>query len=345
MLSQRRQKKEPEIPENAAMQGDEGDEAAPEETEPQMPQFSAVYVGEEGTRRFYAIRPYDFMESVMKMDEKNLYKNMKTQARGINKLIQANTDVNFYLYIGKTMQDTKYFNEIIPNELCTAPMFDEFMESIEGAAGIGYFQIDTWEDRLAKQFKTDHHWNAAGSYDAYCDIIQMMAEKTPEIGEPVRIKEIKEYPKIKMRGSYANLSGFSNFYEEFFVHVYDFQNESTARYSMASREAEYDAGVFDNPDNILFDHYSNFYIDKRKYIYENNNGRNLMIIADSLSWWSAWLIAGNFEITYVYFPWDYQEIDYNGYIEKNNITDVLMLVYSQAGIFNVYGYCNYGQLK
>ena len=330
---------------NADIPEDSEIEIIQEEVPPPMPQFTAVYVGEETHRRFYAIRPYDFLESVLKLDEENLYKNMQHQIAGINRIIAANTDVNFYLYIGKTMQDTEYFNHIIPNEISTASMFNEFMDSIEGAAGKDYFKIDTLEDRLAKQWRTDHHWNAVGSHDVYCDIISMISKNSPEIGEPFEVKDIKEYPNIQMRGSYAALSGFQNFYEDFFVYTYDFPNQSTRRYSMRSREADYDAGVYDGNQNIFLDHYSNFYENRRRYVYNNNNGRNLMIITDSLSYWSAWLIASNFDNTYVYFPWDGQTINYNEYIEQNKITDVLMMVYSQAGIFNVYGYCRYEQLQ
>ena len=308
-------------------------------------EFTAVYIGEEANRRFYAIRPYDFLESVMKLDEKSLYDNMRGRAAEINRLIGANSDVNFYLYIGRTMQDEEYFADIIPGELCTADMFNEFMDSIEGAAGKGWFDIGTVEERLRKQWRTDHHWNAAGSYAAYCDIINMVRKNTPEIGEPIKIKEIKSYPEIKMRGSYAALSGYSRFYEEFFVYEYDLP-DSVRRYSMRSREREYAAGRYDNNGDIFLDHYVNYYrTDIRQYEYENHTGRNLLIIGDSLTYWSAWLIAANFDHTYIYFPWDGQVMDYNRYIKDNAITDVLMMVYSQAGIFNVYGYCIYEQLK
>ena len=320
----------------------------PENTEPtEAPkeQFKAVYVGEETHRRFYAIRPYDFLESVMKLDEASLYKNMKGRAEEINRLIAANTDVDFYLYIGKTMQDEEYFNDIIPDELCTAAMFKEFMDTIKGAAGKDAFKIGTVEDRLKKQWRTDHHWNAAGSYDVYCDIINMVSKNTPEIGKPVEIKEVKTYPNIKMRGSYAALSGYSNFYEEFFAYEYDLP-ESRRQYSVRSRAGEYAAGNFDNSNDIFLDHYVNYYhTGRHRYVYENNTGRNLLIIGDSLTYWSAWLIAANFDNTYLYFPWDGQTMDYNQYIKDNGITDVLMMVYSQAGIFNVYGYCTYEQLR
>ncbi|MCL2773927.1 MAG: hypothetical protein FWD71_11310, partial [Oscillospiraceae bacterium] len=315
------------------------------ETTQSLPQFTVTYVGEDAYRKFYAVRPYDFLESVLKLDEADLRKNMLHESAEINRLIKANTDVNFYLYIGRTMQDEEYFNDIFPDELCTAPMFHEFMDSIEGAAGKDYFKIDTLENRLIKQWKTDHHWNAAGSYSGYCDIINMMRKNTPEIGEPVKILDTKAYPNIKMRGSYAALSGYTDFYEPFYVNIYDLQNQGPGQYSMRSREAEYDAGVYDNSQDIFLDNYVNYYFDRRQYQYDNNNGRNLLIIGDSLTYWTAWLIAANFDNTYVYFPWDAQTIDYNRYIKDHNITDVLMLVYSQAGIFNVYGYCNYEQLQ
>jgi len=327
-----------------AITGENG-ENIQEETKPPLPNFTVTYVGEDAHRKFYAIRPYDFLESVLKLDEKKLYRNMRHEAEQINRIIKANTDVNFYLYIGTVMQDTAYFNDIMPNELCTYDMFHEFMDSIEGAAGKDYFKIGTLEDRLSKQWKTDHHWNSIGSYDVYCDILNMVRKNTPEIGEPVKILETKYYPGVKMRGSYSALSGYREFYEDFFAYEYDLSNQGSRNASMRDRSREYEEGKFDDTKDIFLDHYSNYYIGRSKYSYDNNNGRNLLIIGDSLTYWSAWLIAANFENTYLYFPWDGQVMDYNQYIKDNEITDVLMMVYSQAGIFNVYGYCKYEQIQ
>ena len=329
----------------SAAAGDSGD-IIPEPTEPPLPQFTAVYIGEDQFRTFYAFRPYDFLESVMKPDEATLYNNMRHQAAGVNRLIQANKTVDFYVYISGTMQDEDYFRHIMPDELCTAPMFREFMDSIEGAAGIDRFKIATLEDKLKKQWHTDHHWNSVGSYDIYGDIIRMIGKNSPEIGEPVGIREIKEYPEIKFRGSYAALAGYSRFYDDFFVYDYDLPASPSSALAMRSQEREYDAGKHDGGGgNIYMDHYVNYYQFKYKYAYNNNTGRNLLIIGDSMTYWSAWLIAANFDTTYIYMPWDRQYIDYNKYIEDNAITDVLLMVHSQAGIFNIYGYSTYEQLE
>jgi len=329
--------------------GESGPEAAadtvPEPTEPPLPDFTVTYIGEDAFRTFYAIRPYDFLESVMKPDEDTLYGNMRRQAAGINRLIKANTDVDFYVYVGGTMQDEEYFRHIMPNELCTAPMFNEFMDSIEGAAGKGRFKIDTLAKKLEKQWHTDHHWNSVGSYDVYCDIIGMISQNSPEIGAPVKIAGIVEYPEIQFRGSYANLAGYRRFYDDFFVYVYDLPDSPSPALAMRDRDREYAAGKHDDNKNIFTDHYVNYYHIKNRYAYNNGNGRNLMLIGDSLTYWSAWLIAANFDATYIYMPWDRQYIDYNKYIADNNITDVLLMVHSQAGIFDIYGYSTYGQLE
>jgi hypothetical protein len=330
------------IAENTGETETESEETVREEI---LPQFTVTYIGEDAFRTFYAIRPYDFLESVMKPDEETLYRTMRRQAEGINRLIAANTDVNFYVYISGTMQDEEYFRHIMPNELCTAPMFQEFMDSIEGAAGIDRFKIPTLADKLKKQWRTDHHWNSAGSYDVYRDIIRMISRNSPEIGEPVEILEIKEYPEIQFRGSYAALAGYRRFYDDFFVYVYDLPDSPSPALAMRSREREYDEGRHDANSNIFADHYVNYYHIKNRYAYNNNTGRNLMLIGDSMTYWSAWLIAANFDSTYIYMPWDRQYIDYNQYIYDNGITDVLLMVHSQAGIFDIYGYSTYGQLQ
>jgi len=297
--------------------------------------FTAMYTREDAERRYYIIQPYDFIEPAMKMSPENLRVNMLRQLGEINRLIES-CPVDFYLYIIKTMQDERYFNDIIPDEYCTADLFNEFWDGIKGEAGKDFFKIDTLDKKLKKAFKTDHHWNAAGVYEAYCDIIAMISKNSPEIGKPLPVKNIKTYPNIQMRGSWAAQAGYARFYEEFFVYEYDLP-PAVRGTDIQSNAARFDAGEFDNINggNPFFDCYHSYYHARRLYAYQNNTGRNLLIIADSLSYWSGWLIAANFDRTYLIFPWDNADIDFTQYIINNGITDVLVMLYAPAVVYNI----------
>jgi hypothetical protein len=295
-------------------------------------------VRDDGLHRYYAIRPNDFLDTALSFPEEVLRANMEYQISEVNRLAAAtaNSGADFYLYVFTRMQDTAYFTDIIPNEISTLPMFNEFLSKIEGAAGIDTLDIDTPEKRLERIFKTDHHWSAMGAYSGYTDIISMISAVSPEIGEPIPLNGLITYEDVEMRGSASRIASFPRFTETFSVMDIDLPPHSEEpRYRVAGKDRIYSTGKFDK--NMYADHYETYYSRPSKYIYpENNTGRNLLIIGDSYTWGSAWLIAANFDETYLFYPWDGRRMDLNEYIEENNITDVLLMQFSDRIVFNIY---------
>ncbi|MCL2160181.1 MAG: hypothetical protein FWH48_12300 [Oscillospiraceae bacterium] len=308
-------------------------------------EFSTMMVQNDGLHKYYAIYPSDeslvpsFIDTILSFPEETLRKNMEEQIEHINRITKelTYTKADFYLYVGKRMQDAEYVTKIIPNEISTASYFGEFMDRIENAKGKGALNVDTLEKRMENVFRTDHHWSALGAYSGYVDIINMISKNSPEIGEPIPLLGLIAYPEVAMRGSAALISSFQRITETFSV-MDIVLPEKDSRYKVTDNAQRYESGNFDHAR--FADHYALYYNRPGRYIYpKNNTGRRLLIIGDSYTWWSDWLIAANFDETYVYYPWDRKKLNLYDYIEENGITDVLMMLFSDRVIFNIYNDC------
>ena len=84
--------------------------------------------------------------------------------------------------------------------------------------------------------------------------------------------------------------------------------------------------------NPFYDYFVVYYNGQYdEIIYENNSNynRNLLIICDSLAWQIDYLLANNFDKTYVvnmkYGKWTKNDLDLSSYIKDNNITHILFL--------------------
>ena len=93
--------------------------------------------------------------------------------------------------------------------------------------------------------------------------------------------------------------------------------------------------------NKFYDYYVGYFSGMfDEVIYENNTHyfRNLLIIGDSLSWQIDYLLATNFDNTYVvntkYGKWLKEDLVLSDYIEKNNITHILFLRETKNLIFD-----------
>lgn len=316
-------------------------ESATVEPEPSEPPVKAevIFLRDDGMHRYYKIEPYKILDRFVKDNNGNLGKRFDIQVDNLNRIIAANDKVNFYVYICTRMQDTAYFQDLFPDELATQDYVSEFMASIKGCKGIGQLDIDTMEKRKEKIWDTDHHWSAMGAYSGYVDVINMMKEDTPEIGDPLELNPGKliVFDDVKARGSYANILQFDEYWEPLKVLDIDIP-EFTKKSIYAPAYDAYNAGNFSR--DTFADHYVLYYNNtavRRYKLAEPKNERNLFLIGDSYTWWFSWLIASNFANVYIYLPpWDKTRIDYNQYIQDNNITDVLVMQFSDRLMFDYY---------
>ena len=311
--------------------------------------IEAKLLHDDNFHRYYGFEPYQFLDRWIISSGDKLRRSFDRQVVNINRIIASDAGVNFYVYICTRMQDTEYAKELVPNEFSTLDFFTEFIYSINGAKDIQWLDIDTPEKRMEKVFMTDHHWSALGAYSGYADCINMMKKNTPEIGEPLPLNGetgLITFEDVQMRGSFAAIMRYDNYYEKFSVLDITLPEFTRADVHIDAYE-RYAAGKFDK--GTFSDHYVAYYNSsgQRKYTAKGNDtGRNLLIIGDSYTWWFNWIIAANFDNVYIYLPpWDGKNFQYNDFIWENGITDVLLMQFSDRLFFNYYSDSNFNAIK
>ena len=326
----------------------------PEETtEPEIPkiQYQAKLIGTEWCNKVWAFtevgKPYSegWTDKTVLASEEELVRRVETQLGHVNRIANANKDVNFYVYVCTRFQETEIFGEIISDiramrgEISTNHLMNDFFAGLDKSAvkGYDYFKIDTLEKRLEYIFKTDHHESPRGAYSIYCDVINMISKDSPEIGKPYEA-EFRKFEGIELRGSHVWGHAYAEIYDDFEYYIIDlpesimFGNINGTGRTQRQQE-KYDAGKYSK--DTFADHYANFFPRPANVEYPGNNtGRNLLMLTDSYSWACGELIAANFDHTYATL-WTHGRFDYNAFIEKHNITDVLILQVADRILYDI----------
>ncbi|MHB1152210.1 MAG: hypothetical protein ACYCWE_15885 [Eubacteriales bacterium] len=313
------------------------------------------YIGEDSLHRFYRIDViYDdgtessCMESAIKADEKNLREKMKTQISHFNRIAASSDDVNFFLYIESRFQDCEDYGNYIEEEPCVTALRDEFLASLDDKYTHTFFDVDTMEKRLAYTYKTDPHWTSAGIYIGYCQLIDMISSIVLEIGKPVPFGDLYEFPDITYYGSNSRRISYRGISDPFSVVDYRLpEHTMTDQYQVKDFYKQLEIYTSENySKDLSTDHYETFYPRAKSVTYPGNKtGRNILLICDSYMWAGAELLASNFDSLYLYYPWEGVSFDFNGFIEKNGVTDVLVMQFSDRLMFNIYGDCKLSNIE
>ena len=180
----------------------QGDTSEPSETEP--PKEKIKYVASRlasGRPNIFSIEPLKVLERLEGGSEREFERLLSRQLTYLDRLVEAAPDLNYYCYMGTRIQEAPYYSDIVKMPMSTEPYLKTFMEELNDAYSFDYLRLDTPEDRVAKCYRTDHHWNMFGAYEGYQQIINMMVENTPEIGGPVG------YDIVKIEGKQRRLHG------------------------------------------------------------------------------------------------------------------------------------------
>jgi hypothetical protein len=258
--------------------------------------------------------------------------NMRTELAHTNRLAAAAKSVgaNFFVYLGTTMQFTDYYQTYLPSGTPMRTIHDDFVAGLENVSGVAWLDIDTFEKRMQRLFLTDIHWNANGAYQGYTEMVRMMAQIIPEIGEPRPLLRIQEFPNVQFRGLGASRSRVSTFHDVFAIPIIDLPDRHPT-YRIRNRIAEYERGQF-NRDTYA-GHYNDIYMTRQnemppKIVFPGvETGRRLLLLGDSFSYWVLEPLAAHFDETFVHFTHHGNNLDFERFIEQNGITDVLFMQY------------------
>ena len=324
-----------------------------ESTEPEIPpiKYKAKLIGTEWCNKVWAFteedKPYSagWTDKTLLADEAELERRLDIQLSHVNRIANANRDVNFYVYVCTRFQETAIFGEIIKdiramqNEFSTNYLMNEFFAGLDKSAvnAYDYFKIDTVELRVERILKTDHHESAKGAYSIYCDVINMIENDAPGIGEPHKAS-FYVIDGLELRGSHVWSHGYTEIYDEWiyydlFLPDHIMASNINGKGRTARLQDRYESGRFSK--ETFADHYATYYPRPAYVEYPGNNtGRNLLMLTDSYSWATGELIASNFDHTYATL-WTHGRFDYNDFIWENNITDVLILQVADRLLFDI----------
>ncbi|MCL1793700.1 MAG: hypothetical protein FWG34_07505 [Oscillospiraceae bacterium] len=326
-------------------------EIATEQKKPEV-KYRAEYIGTDWCNDVWAFteegKPFSegWTDKTLLAGEPELRWRVETQLGHVNRIANANKDVNFYVYVCTRFQETEIFGEIIKdirimrNEFSTHDFMMQFFEGLDMSAvnAYDYFKIDTVEKRLEYICKTDHHEAAQGAYSIYCDVVNMIENDAPGIGGP-REAEFDAIDGAQLRGSHVWNHGYTEIYDDWWYYIIDLPEHAmyeniNGRGKTNQRNLDrYLDGKFSK--DTFADHYASFYPRPGNVEYPGNKtGRNLLMLTDSYSWATGELIASNFDHMYSTL-WTHGRFDYNKFIEENDITDVLILQVADRILYDI----------
>ncbi len=276
----------------------------------------------------------ELLTSAFNTPEKVYEKRMRKTAETINEIAALAPDVRAWVYVCSRLQDAACFSDIVPGEPSTGPLVDEFFSLLDEGITYDRLKIDSLDDSIRKLFLTDHHWNAYGMYEAYCDMVAMM------FGEDAQIRPMGDRYDVEgaaYYGTFARTSGYYGAHDDFFFYDYHLPKHRLIAdnpYDFESVRDRYLSGDFSRDRGA--DHYVAFYPYAQYLKYpENDTGRVLLLLGDSYSRGISELLSSAFDEAYIF---DYRRIsqigDYRAYVEKHGITDVLFMQYSLRGVFD-----------
>ena len=200
-----------------------------------------------------------------------------------------------------------------------------------------YFQVENaaqfafldYEDYCRWFYQTDHHWNHAGSYRGYQEIMTLLKP-----GDPLLAPEDEVELPVVFNGSYARQTKSMRADEHFTVYSFSLPKHAetmNGKRGTYGRLNAYLKGRY--AQDSLTNHYANCYggeYGEIIYDFSAPGKGNLLLIASSYSNPINGLIASHYDKTYVidlryYEEWAGQAFDIVSYVEEQQIDDVLLL--------------------
>lgn len=238
----------------------------------------------------------------------------------VNEFNEVNSNIDTYYYVVN-----RGFNYDFSINEKTLDLKAYLAENLTNYKGLSEFEINSYEEYKHYFYKTDHHWNAYGSYEGYKDIAKMFGFK--DILEPTRYVTFED---IIFYGSAARNLSFYDIKEPFGAYEFEFSNHdeyvnnSLLHYS---KYPYYFANIYST--SPLTSYYADFYgpdVALVTYDYKDNSKDNLLILSSSYSNPVNPLVASHFNKTFIVDQRHYTDFEINSFILDNNINKVLFIM-------------------
>lgn len=193
----------------------------------------------------------------------NFQANIDMRLENINGIVNAHKDVEFYGY---------YVEKDVDLNFETGKRFGayEYIKDRIAIENFGRFHIDSFETYKKYFFKTDHHWNAKGSYKAYTQLLPLMGIDESPL-KPSGTKILTE----TFSGANAKGKGISGYVERLQVNLFDYTPKAVYYYGQQQK----DYGLSDTDFT-----YGGWYgADLGELVFTNNDETkpNILVIGDS----------------------------------------------------------------
>lgn len=289
---------------------------------------SKVYIksNSDGENLFYD-NQNNFYFLLNNLSSEQLNNRLKNQISFYNDINTKYSDINLYIYLPLRYEVTNLSDiHNLNNYVVT------FKNSLNKNIKVSSLDSLDLSQYLTYFYKTDHHYNSVGALKAYNDIVTMMD-----------INNIKTIPfkciYTPYYGSLAKTALNKNVSDNLLD--LDYQNDI----EFNQNDDKFKTRKIVKKTNPFYDYYISYYngqYDEIKYKSDVKNNKNILIISDSLSWQIDYIIAENFENTYVinlrYGKWKNQKLYLQEYLSEHNITDILFLQEAEQQMFDLYNH-------
>lgn len=263
---------------------------------------------------YYLVNHYSDKELDERLDkEVNFYNDIKNKYPSV--------DLMIYLPLRYSETSYKNINGVHDKII-------DFTNKLNKEIKYSIFDSNSPAEYLKYFYKTDHHYNSKGAEKVYLDILNKYGLSNNLF---ITHKEIRN----KYYGSMAKSILSTNIVDNLWA--IDVPNNLKTNIT----DENFKPLKLEDKKDTFYDYYVRYFNGQYdEIIYENNSyyNRNLLIICDSLAWQIDYLLANNFDKTYVvnmkYGKWQNNNLDLSSYIKDNNITHILFLREAKNIVFD-----------
>lgn len=280
----------------------------------------------DGENLFYD-KENNFYFLLNNLSSEELNSRIKTQISFYNDISDKYPNVNLYVYLPLRYEVTNFSNLHNLNNYV-----NKFKNGLNKNIHVSMLESINVDEYLTYFYKTDHHYNSVGALKAYNDIVKMM-----------NINNTKELSIVNVQSPYYGSLARTALNKSVSDNLMDFDYQNDVKSN--NLDSKFKPRTIVKKANPFYDYYISYYngqYDEVIYSSDVQNNRNLLIISDSLSWQVDYILAENFENTYVinlrYGKWKTDKLYLKEYLAEHNITDILFLQEAEQQMFDLYNH-------
>lgn len=280
----------------------------------------------DGENLFYD-KENNFYFLLNNLSSEELNFRIKTQISFYNDISDKYPNVNLYVYLPLRYEVTNFSNLHNLNNYV-----NKFKNELNKNIHVSMLESINIDEYLTYFYKTDHHYNSVGALKAYNDIVKMM-----------NINNTKELSIVNVQSPYYGSLARTALNKNVSDNLMDFDYQNDVKSN--NLDSKFKPRTIVKKANPFYDYYISYYngqYDEVIYSSDVQNNRNLLIISDSLSWQVDYILAENFENTYVinlrYGKWKTDKLYLKEYLAEHNITDILFLQEAEQQMFDLYNH-------